>query len=80
MRWCRRRGTPGTSEAPRLSRLEREVLGLIAEGMRSPTISPRPHISLGTVEVYRCNLRRKLGLRTVAELTRYAIRDGLVAL
>jgi two-component system NarL family response regulator len=63
---------------PRLSRRECEVLRLIAEGMRSPAIADRLRISIGTVEVHRRNIMRKLGLRTVADLTRYAIREGLV--
>jgi two-component system NarL family response regulator len=66
------------SETPRLSRREREVLRLIAEGTRSPSIAEQLHISLGTVEVHRRNIMRKLGMRTVAELTRYAVREGLV--
>jgi DNA-binding NarL/FixJ family response regulator len=66
------------AEAPRLSRREREVLRLIAEGTRSPSIAEELHISLGTVEVHRRNIMRKLGMRTVAELTRYAVREGLV--
>jgi DNA-binding NarL/FixJ family response regulator len=68
------------AETPRLSRREREVLRLIAEGARSPAIAEQLHISLGTVEVHRRNIMRKLGLRTVAELTRYAVREGLVLL
>ena len=66
------------AEAPRLSRREREVLRLIAEGTRSPSIAEELHISLGTVEVHRRNIMRKLGMRTVAELTRYAVREGVV--
>ena len=72
------RDGPEKAEAPRLSRREREVLRLIAEGTRSPSIADRLHISLGTVEVHRRNIMRKLGLRSVAELTRYAVREGLV--
>jgi DNA-binding NarL/FixJ family response regulator len=68
----------GKDETPRLSRREREVLRLIAEGTRSPSIAGQLHISLGTVEVHRRNIMRKLGLRTVADLTRYAVREGLV--
>ena len=72
------RDGPEKGETPRLSRREREVLRLIAEGTRSPSIAEQLHISLGTVEVHRRNIMRKLGLRTVAELTRYAVREGLV--
>ena len=63
-----------------LGRREREVLRLIAEGVRSPAIAERLHVSVGTVEVHRRNIMRKLGLRTVAELTKHAIREGIVSL
>ncbi len=64
---------------PRLSRREREVLQLIAEGVRSPAIAERLRITVGTVEVHRRNIMGKVGLRTIAELTRYAVREGLIA-
>ena len=63
-----------------LARREREVLRLIAEGIRSPEIATQLHISVATVEVHRRNIMRKLGLRTVAELTKHAISEGLVSL
>ena len=69
----------GKDEPSHLSHREREVLGLVAKGARSPAIASQLHIALGTVEVHRRNIMRKLELRTVAELTRYAIREGLVA-
>ena len=62
----------------RLGRREREVLRLIAEGERSVAIAETLHISAATVEVHRRNIMRKLGLHTVAELTRYAVREGIV--
>jgi two-component system NarL family response regulator len=69
-----------TSAAPPLGRRELEVLQLIAEGKRSPAIAVQLHITGATVEVHRRNIMRKLGLRTVAELTKYAIREGIVSL
>lgn len=63
----------------RLGRREREVLRLVAQGARSTAIAEQLHISPATVEVHRRNIARKLGLRTVADLTRYAIREGIVA-
>jgi DNA-binding NarL/FixJ family response regulator len=68
----------GKDEPSHLSNREREVLGLVAEGARTPAIAGKLHIAVGTVEVHRRNIMRKLELRTVAELTRYAIREGLV--
>ncbi len=74
-------GTPvsagDTFSADPLARREREVLQLIAEGKRTRDVAERLHISPGTVEVHRRNIMRKLGVRGVAELTRYAIREGL---
>jgi len=75
-----RSGEERQEHSPRISPREREVLRLIAEGVRSPAIGERLQISVGTVEVHRRNIMRKLNLRTVAELTRYAVREGLVAL
>jgi two-component system NarL family response regulator len=68
----------GAGEPARLGRREREVLRLVAEGRRSAAIADELSISVATVEVHRRNIMRKLGLRTVAELTRFAIREGLV--
>jgi two-component system NarL family response regulator len=63
-----------------LGRREREVLCLLTEGLRTQDIADRLHISAGTVEVHRRNIMRKLDLHTVAELTRYAIREGITSL
>ena len=69
-----------SGEALPLARREREVLRLIAEGVRSPEIASQLQITVATVEVHRRNIMRKLGLRTVAELTKHAIREGIVSL
>jgi DNA-binding NarL/FixJ family response regulator len=74
------RDRPVAREAPQLGRREREVLRLIAEGVRSPAIAEQLHVSVATVEVHRRNIMRKLGLRTIAELTKHAIREGIVSL
>jgi DNA-binding NarL/FixJ family response regulator len=74
------RDRPLAGEAQPLARREREVLRLIAEGVRSPAIAGQLHVSVATVEVHRRNIMRKLGLRTVAELTKHAIREGIVSL
>ena len=63
-----------------ISRRERQVLALLAAGKRSPEIATQLNISVATVEAHRRNIMRKLGLHTVADLTRYAIREGLVSL
>jgi DNA-binding NarL/FixJ family response regulator len=74
------RDKPLAGEALPLARREREVLRLIAEGVRSPAIAAQLHVSVATIEVHRRNIMRKLGLRTVAELTKHAIREGIISL
>jgi DNA-binding NarL/FixJ family response regulator len=57
---------------------EREVLKLLAEGYSNKEIGDLLNISVKTVEKHRANLIGKLDLHTVAELTAYAIQNGLV--
>jgi DNA-binding NarL/FixJ family response regulator len=57
---------------------EEEVLKLVAEGQSSKDIAETLVISVKTVQRHRANLLRKLGLRDRLELTRYAIRAGLI--
>jgi DNA-binding NarL/FixJ family response regulator len=57
---------------------EDEVLKLIAEGYSSKDIADTLVISLKTVERHRANMLQKLGMRDRTELTRYAIRAGLI--
>ncbi len=57
---------------------EREVLKLVAEGLATKEIAGRFDISARTVETHRANIMRKLDLRSVARLTQFAIREGLV--
>jgi DNA-binding NarL/FixJ family response regulator len=59
---------------------EREVLQLLAEGLTSSQIAERLHVSTSTVETHRRNIMRKLDVHNVAELTKYAIREGLTPL
>jgi two-component system NarL family response regulator len=69
----------GKLNGNRLGRRESEVLKLLAEGLTSPEIGVHLHIATSTVEVHRRNIMRKLDLHSVAELTKYAIRQGLTA-
>ncbi|HOD43857.1 MAG TPA: response regulator transcription factor [Anaerolineaceae bacterium] len=62
-----------------LTRREREVLQLMAEGWSTTEISERLYISPRTVEVHRANVMHKLDLHTQTDLVRYAIRRGLIA-
>jgi DNA-binding NarL/FixJ family response regulator len=62
-----------------LSGREREVLQLIAEGKATKEIASLLDIAVATVETHRRQIADKLGLRTIAELTKYAIREGLTS-
>jgi DNA-binding NarL/FixJ family response regulator len=61
-----------------LTERELEVLRQIAIGLSTKEIAARLEISTRTVETHRANLMRKLGLRSVALLTQYAMREGLL--
>jgi len=60
-----------------LSSREREVLQLIAEGKTTRDIAAKLYVSVKTVETHRKQVMDKLGMNSVAELTKYAIREGL---
>ena len=68
----------GQPEPSLLSPREVQVATLLAEGKSAPDIAAELHIAPSTVDVHRRNLMRKLELHNVVELTRYAIRTGLV--
>ncbi len=67
-----------TDPYERLTPREREVLIFIAQGCTNREIADILHISPKTVDVHRMRLMQKLDLHSVAEITRYAIRRGLV--
>ena len=64
----------------RLSPREREILQLLAEGKAMKEIAAMLHVSIKTVETHRRTMMSKLGLFSVAELTKYAIREGVTSL
>lgn len=64
----------------RLSPREREVLQLIAEGRSTKEVAALQSVSVKTVETQRKQIMDKLDLHSVAELTKYAIREGLTSL
>ena len=72
---------PDDSSAYRiLGAREREVVQLLAEGKTSKEIGAHLHLSVKTVEAHRRNIMHKLDLHSVAELTKYAVREGLTSL
>jgi two-component system, NarL family, response regulator NreC len=63
-----------------LSQKEQMVLRLIAEGKNTKLIASQMGVSIKTVETHRQHIMEKLGLHSIAELTKYAIRTGLTTL
>jgi DNA-binding NarL/FixJ family response regulator len=70
---------PGQKAFSLLTEREREVLQLIAEGRSTKQIAGDLHVSTKTVESHRRQVMGKLQIRNVAELTKYAIREGLIS-
>lgn len=68
-----------TGPQPVLTAREKETLQLIAEGHSTANIAERLFISVKTVETHRKKMMDKLDLRSVAELTKYAIREGITS-
>jgi len=71
---------PEPSAFSLLSDREREVLQLLAEGKTTKEIADYLHVSIKTVETHRTNIMTKLNIHRIAELTKYAIREGLTPL
>ena len=62
-----------------LSEREREVLLLLAEGISNQEIADRLAITQSTLQTHRAHILEKLGLRTTADLIKYAVKHGLVS-
>jgi DNA-binding NarL/FixJ family response regulator len=69
-----------TSHSDVLTGREREVLQLLAEGKSTKQIAGQLHVSVKTIESNRRQIMNKLSIDSVAELTKYAIREGLTSL
>lgn len=72
--------TGGGEAKPALTHREREVLQLLAEGKSTKQIALALGVSSKTVETHRQHIMRKLDVYSVAELTKYAVREGLTSL
>jgi DNA-binding NarL/FixJ family response regulator len=68
----------GGSSRGELTARQREVLRLVAEGNSAKAVASRLGISQKTVEFHKASIMRQLGLRSTAELTRYAVNHGLL--
>lgn len=59
---------------------EREILQLISEGQNTKEIAEKLHVSTKTVDAHRRNIMEKIGANSIAELTKFAIREGITTL
>ena len=74
-------GFASTATAPAIADLtarERETAQLLAEGLSNKEIASRLDISVKTAETHRTNVMRKIGAHSLADVVRYAIRNGIV--
>lgn len=69
---------PGLREMPQLTRREKEILGLIADGKTTGDIAGMLHLSPLTVETHRKNLLQKFGSPNVAAMIKLAVQQGLM--
>ncbi len=67
-----------TNEAEELTERQREIVQLIVEGRGNKEIADLLHLSVKTIEFHRARIMLKLGVRTVAELTKVALQQGLI--
>ena len=72
-------GEPDTDAFTNLTSREREVLQIVAEGRTTKAIADALNVSPKTVETQRRNVMQKLNIHSVAELTKYAIRQGITS-
>ena len=72
-----RQGAAERAAMPRLTPREHEIIQLLAEGYRNKKIAQMLGISIKTVETHRTALMRKIGVKSIVELVRYAVRNNL---
>ncbi len=70
----------GAPKTTLLTQREREVLQLFAEGKATKEVAALLQVSVKTIETHRKNIMDKLDIHNIAELTKYAIREGLTTL
>ena len=70
----------GSSSSSTLTMREREVLQLIVEGNTVKQIAERLYLSIKTIHTHRNQIMQKLNMHSTAELTKFAIREGLIPL
>lgn len=79
MRKCLTDTSSDSNSAAPLTKRETEVLKLTAMGLNTKEIAFELEVSIKMIEVHRMNIRRKLGLHSIAQLTTYALKQGLIS-
>jgi DNA-binding NarL/FixJ family response regulator len=74
----RKEATPESTPHPPLTRREREVVQLLAEGKTTRAVATMLGLSVKTAETHRANVMRKLNLHSVSQLVLYAVRNNIV--
>nr|WP_319492935.1 response regulator transcription factor [uncultured Desulfobacter sp.] len=69
-----------SSNRGNLTHREREILQLISEGQHTKEIAETLHVSTKTVDAHRRNIMEKIGINSIAGLTKFAIREGITTL
>lgn len=78
--YVRQMALSGTAVLSTLTPREREVLQLLAEGKATKEIAAHINVSVKTVDTHRQHIMEKLDVHSIAELTKYAVREGLTSL
>ena len=78
--YVERLSKPRASNLPSLTDRESKILQMVAEGKSIKEIALALHLSVKTVELNRRQIMQKLDIHTIADLTKYAIREGLIPL
>ncbi len=78
--YVRRSPSGDTSAFSVLTVREREVLQLLAEGLSTKNIAAHLHVSVKTIETHRQHIMEKLDTHNIADLIKYAVREGLTSL
>ncbi len=71
---------PQKNKLTMLTAREREILQLVAEGLSSEAIAERLFLSVKTISSHRRQILKKLNLKSVADLTRFAIKEGVISI
>jgi two-component system response regulator NreC len=75
----RSQGASGETAFKKLTKREREVLQLLAEGYSTKEIGDKLCLSVPTIHTHRQHIMQKLGTSSIADLVRYAIREGIIS-